>query len=75
MGAELMPDIAEIANRRIGLGQDDCDEVVENINFFLERATPEQFQAITTSLEKNGLACVRKALATGRDTTAMRNEN
>lgn len=75
VGAELMPDIAEIANRRIGLGQDDCDEVVETINFFLDGATPEQFQAITTSLEKNGLACVRKVLATGRNTTNARNEN
>lgn len=75
VGAELMPDIAEIANRRIALGQDDCEEVVEAINFFLSGATPEQFQAIESSLEKNGLECVRKVFATGVDTTTIRDEN
>lgn len=75
VGAELMPDIAEIANRRIGLGQDDCEHVVEAINFFLEGATPEQYQAISSSLEKNGLDCVRKVFATGPDTTTIRDAN
>lgn len=63
VGAELVPEIAEIANRRIALAKGENDEVIEAINFFLRGAAEDQSAAITGALEKSHLRCVRTALS------------
>ncbi len=59
VGSELVPEIAEIANRRIALTHGENEEVVDAINFFLASASSEQKQAITGRLSKCGLHCVQ----------------
>lgn len=62
VGSELMPEIAQTANRRIALAKGDNDEVVEAINFMLEGASDQQYEVIASALKKSSLRCVRKSL-------------
>jgi len=58
VGSELMPEIAESANRRIALAHGENDEVVEAVNFFMASASEEQYRIISSALEKCNLRCV-----------------
>ncbi len=62
VGSELVPEIAESANRRIALAHGENEEVVDAINFFLESANDETRQAITSRLEKSNLHCVQNVI-------------
>lgn len=59
LGSELMPDIAEKANRRIALAHKESEQVVEAINFFMEAAAPDQRQTIESALKRSNLNCVQ----------------
>ena len=65
VGAELVPEYVEIANRRIALAADECEEVVDTINFFLHAATPEEYGVIVAALENEGLKCVQQLIEGG----------
>jgi len=65
VGAELVPEYVEIANRRIALAADECEEVVDTINFFLHAATPEEYGVIVAALENEGLNCVQQLIEGG----------
>lgn len=65
VGAELVPEYVEIANRRIALAADECEEVVDTINFFLATATPEEHGVIVAALENEGLNCVQQLIEGG----------
>ena len=65
VGAELVPDYVEIANRRIALAADECEEVVDTINFFLPTATAEEYGIIVAALENEDLKCVQQTIEGG----------
>jgi len=62
VGSELVPEIAETANRRIALAQGENEEVVDAINFFLASANDQTRQAITSRLESSNLHCVQNVI-------------
>lgn len=65
VGAELVREYVEIANRRIALAADECEEVVDTINFFLHAATPEEYGVIVAALQNEGLNCVQQLIEGG----------
>jgi len=60
LGAELVPEYVEIANRRIALAHADEEQAVEAMEFFTSTAKPEQRQVIETAIEKSGLSIVSR---------------
>ena len=66
IGAEIVPEIAEIANRRIALAKGENEEAVDAVNFFFDGASDEQRDVIQKALAKSGLRVVTNAKQEGK---------
>lgn len=61
IGAEIVPEIAETANRRIALAKGENEEAVDAVNFFFDGASETEREVIKKALAKSGLRVVINA--------------
>ena len=59
LGAEMVPEYVEIANRRIALAKGENEEVVDALNFITNGAEARQRATIKTALDKCNLGVVQ----------------